>query len=108
MALNEVYLQYVLNQLCGLEGITTNRMFGGVGFFKDKVMFAKIGGNTFRLKVGNSKKKQFEERGMAPFYNPNKKKGMPYWEVPKDIVEDASKLVKWAKQSIEIAKSKKT
>ena len=71
-------------------------------------MFAKIGGDTFRLKVDDSNKKQFEDLGMKSFHSEKKKKGMPYWEVPKNILEDSTELAKWANQSFEIAlKSKK-
>ena len=71
-------------------------MFGGIGIFKDELMFAKIGGDTFRLKVDESNQKQLEERGMKPFHSEKKKKGMPYWEVPQDILEDRTEFAKWA------------
>ncbi len=108
MAVNEEYLKYIQDQLTEFGDIYIKRMFGGIGIFKDGLMFAKIGGDTFRLKVDESNQKQFEDRGMKPFHSEKKKKGMPYWEVPQDILEDRTELAKWANQSYIIAlKSKK-
>lgn len=108
MAVNEEYLKYIQDQLTEFGAFDIKRMFGGIGIFKDGLMFAKIGGDTFRLKVDESNQKQFEDRGMKPSYSEKKKKGMPYWEVPQDILEDRKELAKWANQSFKIAfKSKK-
>lgn len=104
MAVNEDYLKYIQDQLSEFGEIDIKRMFGGIGIFKEGLMFAKIGGDTFRLKVDETNKKQFEDRGMKPFHSETKKKGMPYWEVPIDILENRSLMAKWALQSLEIAK----
>ncbi len=104
MAIDEQFFQFVLDQLAGIKDITFKRMFGGVGLFKDDLMFAKIGGNTLRLKVDESNQQQFIDKGMKPYYSEKKKKGMPYWEVPSEILENAENLTKWANQSIEIAR----
>ncbi|GAB3654361.1 TfoX/Sxy family protein [Echinicola sediminis] len=103
MAVNEAYLNYILDQLSEFGKVETKKMFGGVGIFKEGLMFAKIGGDIFRLKVDATNQKQFEDKGMKPFYSETKKKGMPYWEVPQEILEDRKELAKWAKQSYEIA-----
>ena len=108
MAVNENYLEFVLDQLSVFGEVETKRMFGGVGFFHQGLMFGKIGGDTFRLKVDENNKEDFEKRGMKPFVSKTKKKGMPYWEVPLDVLEDKNELAKWASKSYETAiKSKK-
>lgn len=103
MAVSEEYLKYISDQLSEFGGFETKRMFGGVGFFKEGLMFGKIGSETFRLKVDESNQGEYEARGMKPFYSETKKKGMPYWEVPADIIEDRSSLAQWAQTSFEIA-----
>lgn len=108
MAVRKDYAEFVKNQLSEFGKVEFKNMFGGIGIFKEGVMFAKIGGDKFRLKVSDANKKQFEERGMNPFYSEKKKKGMPYWEVPPEILENKELLAEWASQSYEIAlKSKK-
>ena len=73
--------------------VDIKRMFGGVGLFRDGLMFGKIGSDVFRLKVDEHNKAEYEARGMKPFVHPTKKKGMPYWEVPADVVEDRAVLI---------------
>lgn len=104
MAVDEQFLQFVKDQLGGIEDITFKRMFGGVGIFQAGLMFAKIGGNTLRLKVDASNQQQYIDKGMKPYYSEKKKKGMPYWEVPPEILENAEAFTQWAHQSIEIAR----
>jgi len=78
MAVSEDYLNYVLDQLSEFGEIDNKRMFGGVGFFKEGLMFGKIGSDTFRLKVDQYNQKDYEDKGMKPYFNKKKKKGMPY------------------------------
>ena len=45
---------------------------------------------------------------MKPLYSDSKKKGMPYWEVPIDVIENKDVLAKWADKAYQIAlKAKK-
>ncbi len=103
MVVSEDFANYVEDQLSDFGEVEMKRMFGGIGIFKDGLMFAKIGGDTFRLKVDESNKQQFEDKGMKPYFNEKKKKGMPYWEVPQDVLDDKTELAKWAQQSFDIA-----
>lgn len=103
MAVNEDYLNYIQDQLSEFGEVEVKRMFGGIGLFCEGLMFGKIGGDTFRLKVDATNQKDYEGRGMKPFYSETKKKGMPYWEVPQEVLEDRSELKKWATKSFEVA-----
>lgn len=108
MAVSEEYLKFVLDQLDQFGDVEIKRMFGGIGLFHNSLMFGKIGGDTFRLKVDDQNKRAYEERGMKPFHSEKKKKGMPYWEVPVEVLEDKRELARWAKESYEAAvRSKK-
>jgi len=98
---------FIKDQLSNIDGVEHKKMFGGIGFFKEGLMFAMIGYGKFRLKVDDTNKAEFEARGMKPFESTSKKKGMPYWEVPADILEDKDEITIWANRSIEIAKSAK-
>ncbi len=103
MAVSEDYLNFITDQLSDFGDVEVKRMFGGIGFFKEGLMFGKIGSDTFRLKVDKHNQDEYEKRGMKPFYSKDKKKGMPYWEVPADIIEDRSQLKEWATKSFEAA-----
>ena len=96
---------FIQDQLQGLENITSKKMFGGVGFFHDGKMFGMIGGDSFRLKVDDSNREMYVERGLTAYMSSETKKGMPYYEVPADILEDKDKLLEWVQVSIDIAHS---
>lgn len=106
MAINNDYLAFVSDQLTEIGAFETKKMFGGIGFFKERNMFAMIGNNVFRLKVNESNQADFEKFGMKPYHSDTKKKGMPYWEVPEEILNDKKELAKWATKSIKISTSK--
>jgi len=90
-AINEEYLKFILDQLSKFGEVEVKRMFGGIGLFHQGLMFGKIGGDTFRLKVDKHNQKEYED------------KGVPCWGVPLDILENKDELVKWAKRSFEAA-----
>ena len=103
MAYSQDYLDYILGQLSQFDDVQTKKMFGGVGLFHDGLMFGMIGGDIFRLKVDDSNIADYEARGMEQFSSGSKKKGMPYWEVPAEVVEDPEQLKVWADKSYQAA-----
>ena len=104
MAINIAYVEFLHEQLSGLEGVTFKKMFGGVGFFKEGLMFAMVSSsNTFFLKVDELNKPNFEKAEMEPFYHPKRGKRMPYWTVPTEVIDDKELLKKWAPKSFEAA-----
>lgn len=106
MAYSEDYLQFCLEQLSDIEDIMYKKMFGGVGFFKEGKMFAGIMGGQLCLKVDGTNQADFEAAGMTK-YNPKKMgKGLPYFEVPLDVLEDKEQLKKWGIKSWKIAMKK--
>ena len=96
MAVSDDYLSFVKEQLSDFGILDVKRMFGGVGIFHKGLMFGKIGNDILRFRVDEINQKDYEEKGMKPYHSEKKKKGMPYWEVPSDVLEDKEKLVKWA------------
>ncbi len=103
MAYSEDYLNFVIDQLSEFGDFEHKKMFGGIGFFKEGKMFAGIMYGNFCLKVGDSNRKDFDDRGIANFRSSSKKKGMPYREVPADILEDKSLLKKWTDKAYQEA-----
>ncbi len=108
MPVPESQINFILDQLSDLDQVSAKRMFGGVGFFKDGKMFGMLNNKgVFLLKVDDSNRLDYEEKGMAPFSHSKHKKGsMPYYEVPLEVVEDQKELGSWAGKSYNIAKNK--
>jgi len=108
MAVSESYLAFVLEQLDGVAKIVTKRMFGGVGIYSDGRFFAVIDNDTLFFKVDETLAARYRAKGMPPFAPiPGAKPMTGYYQVPPDVLEDSSELVRWAKESIRVGGTKK-
>jgi DNA transformation protein and related proteins len=105
MAVQAQYLAYVLEQLTGLERVTTRRMFGGVGLYSGELFFGLIDDDTLFFKTGESNFADYEARNMPRFMPPANRPLSPmgYHQVPADIIEDAEALVGWARKAVAVA-----
>ncbi|MEZ4980395.1 MAG: TfoX/Sxy family protein [Saprospiraceae bacterium] len=108
MAFSEDYLQFVLDQLEPFGEIMHKKMFGGVGIYKDGVMFAGIMGGSLHFKVDDLNRQDFIDVGMEPFFHKGMGKGMAsYYLIPENILEDKEALKKWAENAFAAALRKK-
>ena len=103
MAVQESYLNYIVDQLEAFGNYESKKMFGGVGFFRDGIMFGMIGPDVFRLRVDDKTRARYEAHGMEPYYSGAKKKGMPYWQVPEGVLADKNELKEWAEEAFQVA-----
>lgn len=105
MAVNDDYLQYVLEQLAGLGRVIPRRMFGGVGLYHGERIFGYIARDTLYFKVDESTRGDYQARGAGRFcpYPGKPELSMTYYEVPADTLEDADECVAWARKSAAIA-----
>lgn len=99
------YLEYVLEQLSGLGGVTANRMFSGSGLYQNDIFFALLFSDTLYFKVGDENRPDYESRGMRRFqpYKDKPRMSFTYYEVPADVLEDPEQLVAWARKSVQAA-----
>ena len=105
MAVSSDYLDYVRDQLSGLGGVTSRRMFGAAGLYCDEFFFALVDNDTLYLRVDDSNRADFTTRGMGQFrpYPDRPQVSMTYYETPADVLEDAAELVAWARRSVAAA-----
>ncbi len=105
MAVSSDYLDYVHDQLSGLGGVTSRRMFGGAGLYCDEFFFALIDNDTLYLRVNDANRADFTTRGMGQFrpYPNSPQLSISYYETPADVLEDAAALVAWARRSVAAA-----
>jgi DNA transformation protein len=100
MAVSESYTTFIEEQLSKFEGAVMKKMFGGIGIFKEGTMFAMISAKErFYLRTDELTQSKFEAKGMGPFNHSKKGKGMPYYEVPAEILEDVDKMAQWAEEA---------
>ncbi len=105
MAVSSDYLDYVHDQLSGLGGVSSRRMFGGAGLYCDEFFFALIDNDTLYLRVDDANRADFTTRGMGQFrpYADRPELSMSYYETPADVLEDPAQLVSWARRSVAAA-----
>ncbi|WP_343486931.1 TfoX/Sxy family protein [Allomuricauda sp. d1] len=91
--------ELILEKLSEMENITSKKMFGGHGIFHQGKMFGMVDskGKAF-LKSDGVTHSFFEDKGCQ------KHSKMPYYSIPKDVLNDAETLMEWARKSIEISK----
>jgi DNA transformation protein len=99
------FLAYVLEQLTGLGNVSSRRMFGGVGLYRDELFFGLIAEDTLYLRVDDLNRGDYTTRGATPFrpYPDRPQLSMSYYEAPADVLEDARQLAEWARRSVAVA-----
>ena len=101
MARGSGFVDFVLESLQPLGGVSARRMFGGWGIYKDGVMFALIAYDQLYLKVDVGNRPEFEARGLQPFTYSGK--GRPietsYREAPSEGFDDPEILCDWAREA---------
>ena len=101
MAISKQFVEYVLEQLQGLERLTSRRMFSGVGLYSGGLFFGLLYHDRLYFKTDDTTRPQYEARGSEGFCpRPSLARvKMTYYTVPAEVLEDAEELVKWARQA---------
>jgi DNA transformation protein len=108
MAISKQFVEYVIEQLQGLERLTSRRMFSGVGLYSDGLFFGLLYHERLYFKTDDTTRPEYEARGSEGFRPPRPnltRIKMRYYTVPADVLEDAEELVKWARQAKAVALS---
>jgi DNA transformation protein len=107
MSVSNDFVVYAIEQLAPLAKVTSRRMFGGVGLYAEGLFFGLIADDTLYLKVDDSNRTDYEQRGSKPFcpYPDRLEFSMSYFDVPADLLDDADELSRWARKSVAIALS---
>ena len=92
------FVDFVLESLQPLGGVSARRMFGGHGIYKDGVMFALVADDQLYLKVDDGNRAAYENAGLAPFTYTGKGRPirMSYREAPGEGLDDSEILCDWA------------
>ena len=93
------FVELVLENLRAFGPVTTRRMFGGWGIYRDGVFFALIAEDTLYFKSDDESHDQFVRASPGPFTFVKKGERIVthYYAVPEDAFEDAEVMAKWAR-----------
>ena len=110
MAVQPQYLAYILEQLEGIDGLHSRRMFGAVGLYSGELFFGLIDDDTLFLKTDGSNAAEYISRKMPRFmpFPERPEAVMAYYQVPADIMEDKESLHDWARKSVAVALASRT
>ena len=89
----------VVDFLAQTGDVTSKKMFGGYGIFENGLMFALINSKAeLHFKVSDKNRQDFEKAGSSPYGK------LPYWAVPKKVMDDDNLLLQWAQTAIEVSR----
>jgi DNA transformation protein len=92
----------MVEALTPVGDVRSRPMFGGYGIFESGTMFVLIDRTaSLYFRVDSTTKKRYEAAGSAQ-HNP-----MPYCQVPKEVANDYSTFIDWAKEASEVARTAK-
>lgn len=105
MAVQPQYLAYLLEQLAGIRGLRSRRMFSGVGLYSGDLFFGLIHDDTLYFKTDGGSSADYIARHMPRFmpFPERPQAVMAYYQVPADIIEDHEALASWANKSVAVA-----
>ena len=104
--------EYVISDVLGhITGVTSKAMFGGYGIYLNGTIFGMItDSDELRFKANDTTKDKYEAQGGTQFiYSGHKNKaptGMPYWQVPEEVMEDRERIEEWAREAATLTENK--
>lgn len=106
MARTSEFVSHLLDLLRPLGDVSARAMFGGWGFYHGGKMFALVAFDTFYVKVDDTSRQEFEDRGLGPFVyeaGGGKRSVMAYHTVPVEALDSSPVLCEWAEKGIAAA-----
>jgi DNA transformation protein and related proteins len=105
MPINNGFVEYLLELLQPLPGVTAKRMFGGYGLFRDGLMFGLVADDTLYLKVDEQNRTDFTSRDLGPFVYQKDGKPMPmsYYQAPGEALDNSDDMCQWAENAYQAA-----
>ena len=103
MAKNDTFVEFVCDQLDGLDAITYKSMFGGYGIYCGAVFFAIAYRGVLYFKTNERTRPRYEAWESGAF-QPNAKQTLSsYYEVPVEVIEDVPQFVALAEEAVQVA-----
>ncbi|MCX5571004.1 TfoX/Sxy family protein [Kaistia nematophila] len=99
-------LDYLAELFEPVGGVRIRRMFGGLGFFRDGLMFGIWQDDTIYLKADDATRPAFEAEGCGPFVYGSKngrETSLSYFRMPERLLDDTDELRDWALKAIDVA-----
>ena len=102
MAVSPGFRAFLDEQFAPLPGVTIRNMFGGLGVFRDGIMFAMSVEDTLYLKCEGDRTTEFAAEGSARVVfrsQTGKDVPMPYWRAPERLFDEPEEFRMWAERA---------
>ncbi|MEC9345602.1 MAG: TfoX/Sxy family protein [Pseudomonadota bacterium] len=109
MAVNPEFRAFVAELLEPVGRVEIRRMFGGLGIFRDGLMFGLVADETLFLKADDLTRAEFEALGSKPFTYGRKdgrRASLNYMELPETLYDEPDAVIAWARKAIDAAHRK--
>ena len=99
MTTDRDFINYLLELLAPLDGVSAKRMFGGYGLFRDGLMFGLVADDTLYFKTDEQSVARFTERELEPFTysKAGKPMQMSYYRAPEETMDSSDDMCEWAR-----------
>jgi DNA transformation protein len=99
------FVEFLIDQLQPLGGVSARAMFGGWGVYLDGRMFALVAEDTLYIKADDANRAEFTAFGLESFRFEMKGavKEMSYFQPPASALDDGVRLCAWARKGVEAA-----
>ncbi len=95
------FLDYVLEQLEPLGEVSSRRMFGGAGLYRDGLIFGLVSGDALYFKTDEANLPDYEAAASERFDPmPERPAKFSYFSVPPDVLEQPDELTVWARKAL--------
>lgn len=91
------FVDYVLEIMSHWATVSSRKMFGGYGLYREGVMFSLVADEVLYLKTDAASVTQFERAGSLPFVYQSATRSvqMSYWSAPAESVESPAEMRDW-------------
>ena len=106
MTATKAYREYVQEHLAPLVPVRVRPMFGEAGVYSEDLLFGMIVNDALYFRVDDTNRADYEALGIGPLvphWNPGKP--LPYYEVPRAVIEDPDRLHAWVNKAVAVAAS---
>lgn len=93
-----------------LGGVSIRRMFGGLGVFRQGLMFALVADDVLHFKTDEETLPRFATEGCGPFVFGSKRGPveMSYWRAPERLYDEPDDFAEWAREAFAVALRKQS
>ena len=86
-------------------GVAFRRMFGGVGIFREGMMFALIIDDVLYLKADDTTRARYQAEGSNPFAYDAKGRTVvtSYWRLPDGVYDEPERFVELSQEAFAVA-----